>query len=92
MPDKPPRPLKLRADVTAADTEGATVLLDGRSGRYYQLNATGALVLRDLLAGAAPGEIAGRLAATRPVTTERARADVAALLDHLTRAGLVVPA
>ncbi|KNB54284.1 hypothetical protein AC230_05540 [Streptomyces caatingaensis] len=65
------------------------VLLDERRGRYWQLNGTGALVLRALLDGATPEEAAALLARTHPVSRDRAAADVAALLEHLTRAGLV---
>ncbi|MDJ1134490.1 lasso peptide biosynthesis PqqD family chaperone [Streptomyces iconiensis] len=65
------------------------VLLDERDGRYWQLNATGATVLQALLDGATPEQVTDRLAAARPVAPERAAADVAALIDQLTHAGLV---
>jgi hypothetical protein len=82
---------RLRADVTACPTEGGMVLLDERSGRYWQLNGTGALVVQELLAGATPDQVADRLAATRPVPRERAAADVAALVQQLSQANLVTP-
>lgn len=81
--------IRLRTDVACCPTEGGMVLLDERDGRYWQLNATGATVLQALLDGAAPEQVAERLAAARPVTPGRAAADVAALLEQLTRAGLV---
>ncbi|MEV5884858.1 lasso peptide biosynthesis PqqD family chaperone [Streptomyces sp. NPDC052020] len=65
------------------------VLLDERTGRYWQLNSTGAIILTALLDGAHPDRIAERLAATRPVTYDRARADVTALLAHLEQHRLV---
>jgi UDP-N-acetylmuramyl pentapeptide synthase len=65
------------------------VLLDERTGRYWQLNATGAAVVAALINGATPEQVTDRLAATRPVSRQRAAADVAALLDQLTRANLV---
>jgi hypothetical protein len=80
---------RLRSDVTACATDEGMVLLDERAGRYWQLNTTGALIVKALLDGATPEQIAGRLAASRPVTAERAAADVTTLLDHLTRARLV---
>jgi hypothetical protein len=64
------------------------VLLDERTGRYWQLNSTGAEILRAVLDGTARGEVAARLAATRDVTAERAAADIAELLDRLAAAGL----
>ncbi|WTW32198.1 lasso peptide biosynthesis PqqD family chaperone [Streptomyces purpurascens] len=63
----------LRPDVTACATGDGMVLLDERTGRYWQLNSTGALAVTALLDGAAPGQVADRLAATRPVPRERAR-------------------
>ena len=81
--------LQLRADVSTADTDDGVVLLDERAGRYWQLNPTGALVLRLLLDGTAPHEVAQTLADRHPVSTEQAAADVAALLERLHTAGLV---
>ncbi|MFI9580581.1 lasso peptide biosynthesis PqqD family chaperone [Streptomyces sp. NPDC052236] len=80
---------RLRADVTACPTEDGMVLLDERNGRYWQLNATGALAVQALLDGATPEHVADQLTRTRPVSRERAAADVAALVDQLTRANLV---
>lgn len=81
--------LQLRADVSTADTEEGTVLLDERSGRYWQLNPTGALVLRLLLDDLAPYEISQNLAEHHPVSIHQALADITALLQHLRTAGLV---
>lgn len=80
---------RLRTDVSTADTDDGMVLLDERAGRYWQLNATGVLVLRMLLDGAASHQIAQILADRHAVSTERAAADVAALLERLRTAGLV---
>jgi hypothetical protein len=80
---------RLRADVSACPTDDGMVLLDERTGRYWQLNNTGAAVLHALLDGATPEQITDRLAAARPVTRQRAAADVTALLVALTRAKLV---
>ncbi|MFH8562059.1 lasso peptide biosynthesis PqqD family chaperone [Streptomyces sp. NPDC017988] len=79
----------LRADVTCCDTDDGLVLLDGRRGRYWQLNTTGATILRALLDGATPQNIARQLAQKRPVALEQATGDVAALIDQLTRAHLL---
>lgn len=81
--------LRLRADVSTADTDDGLVLLDERAGRYWQLNLTGAFVLRTLLDGGTPQEAAKLLADRHAVTTERAAADVATLLERLHAAGLV---
>lgn len=68
------------------------VLLDERAGRYWQLNRSGALVVQTLLDGDTPGHAARRLAATGPVSHERATADVTALLAHLAKERLVTDA
>ncbi|MBC3844429.1 PqqD family protein [Streptacidiphilus sp. 4-A2] len=48
----------LRPHVTATPSGRGMILLDTRSGKYWQLNDTGALVLRNLLRGATPAETA----------------------------------
>jgi hypothetical protein len=81
--------LRLRADVSIADTDNGMVLLDERVGRYWQLNLTGALVFRLLLDGATPHQVTQTLADHYPVSTEQAAADIAVLLARLRTAGLV---
>ncbi|MGY0459573.1 lasso peptide biosynthesis PqqD family chaperone [Kitasatospora sp. cg17-2] len=82
---------RLRADVTRTTTDTGTVLLDERTGRYFQLNATGATVLDALLNGATPDEITDALAAAQPVSRENAAEDVTHLIAQLSRTGLVTP-
>ena len=76
-------PLRLHPDVRAADTDDGTVLLQLRTGRYWQLNNTGGYVLRELLAGDLPGEVASGLAARYHIEAELAQRDVAALIEQL---------
>ncbi|MFJ6777306.1 lasso peptide biosynthesis PqqD family chaperone [Kitasatospora sp. NPDC091257] len=80
---------ELRPDVTLTPTDDGAVLLDERSGRYYQLNRTGLFTLRSLLDGRSTDEIATDLAGRHPVTAERARSDVERLHRNLRTAGLV---
>jgi hypothetical protein len=82
--------VQLRADVSTADTDDGVVLLDERAGRYWQLNPTGALVLRLLLDGAAPYQVVQALTDRHPVSTEQAAADIGALLERLRAAELVI--
>jgi hypothetical protein len=81
--------LHLHPDMSAADTDDGVVLLDERAGRYWQLNPTGALVLRLLLDGAAPHQVAQTLADRHRVSTQQTAADVTAFLERLRTAGLV---
>ncbi|MBL1081079.1 lasso peptide biosynthesis PqqD family chaperone [Streptomyces actinomycinicus] len=83
--------LTLRPDVTATATGDSLVLLDQRSGRYWQLNATGALVLCALLNGSTPEQVGQDLSHHYPVSAEQATVDVTALVQQLSTAHLVTP-
>lgn len=83
--------LTLAPDVRSARTPGGMVLLHTRTGRYWQLNRTGALVLDHLLTGGTRASAAAALRARHPTAADRAAADVAALLESLTTAELVTP-
>lgn len=82
-------PLQLRADISTAQTDDGLVLLDERAGRYWQLNRTGAHVLRLLLDGTTPHQAAQTLTDRHAVSSEQASADVSALLKRLHDAGLL---
>lgn len=84
-------PLTLRRDVTATRVGDGLVLLDQRSGRYWQLNATGTVVLRALLDGSTLPEAAHELSRRSAVGIEQALADATGLLGHLHSARLVTP-
>jgi hypothetical protein len=81
--------VSLARDVTLTSVEAGAVILDGRRGRYWQVNGSGAVVLQALLDGDTPAAIAARLSATAPVTREQVMADVSALVDALAAANLV---
>ncbi|SMD24693.1 lasso peptide biosynthesis PqqD family chaperone [Kibdelosporangium aridum] len=81
--------LELREDVSLTDTDYGTVLLDERSGEYWMLNPTAALVLRTLLAGGTSEDAANQLATEFDVDPRNAIQDVDVLLDELGTAGLV---
>ncbi|MFF4898481.1 lasso peptide biosynthesis PqqD family chaperone [Streptomyces sp. NPDC001068] len=82
--------LHLHPDVVTTETDDGAVLLNLKTGRYFQLNATGSGVLRQLLDGCAPDDIATALADRHKIPSERAENDVRAILDQLSAAGLVV--
>jgi hypothetical protein len=75
--------------VSATEADDGVVLLDERAGTYWQLNDSGAQVLRTLLSGGGAREAAEALCADYPVAAERAAADVRALVERLIAAGLV---
>ncbi|MEU5213368.1 lasso peptide biosynthesis PqqD family chaperone [Streptomyces sp. NPDC020742] len=82
--------MRLHPDVVSTDTDDGTVLLNERTGRYWQLNGTGAEVLRRILDGAAPDLIAAEIAARHRIDASRAERDIAAVLDQLKTANLVI--
>lgn len=82
--------IRLRPDVSLAETADGTVLLDQAKGRYWQLNATGARILRRLLDGHSPEEIAQAIAAGCGITVDHALRDVTTVTKQLDRAGLAV--
>lgn len=83
--------LRFRLDVSVTSTAAGIVLLDERSGRYWQLNRSGSVTLRTLLEGGTPSQAAQRLSSSYGITPERAAADISALLDALRHARLVIP-
>jgi PqqD family protein of HPr-rel-A system len=83
--------LRLRSGVSTADTAYGTVLLDERSGDYWQLNPTAASIVRRLTGGDSAAQAAAALAEEFDVDPARALDDVAALLEELRAARLVRP-
>jgi len=81
--------LKLREGVSTADTDYGIALLDEDSGEYWNLNPTGALVLRTLLEGGTSTEAVQALVERYDVDTDSASRDVQDLLGELCSAGLV---
>ncbi|MGH3569414.1 MAG: lasso peptide biosynthesis PqqD family chaperone [Pseudonocardia sp.] len=82
--------LRLHYDVSTATTVDGIVLLNERSGRYWQLNQSGSATLRSLLNGDSPATAAQNLAATYDISLARAAADVDALVAALRTAALVI--
>jgi Coenzyme PQQ synthesis protein D (PqqD) len=75
--------------VSVSETDDGMVLLDEKTGRYWQLNGTGGTVLRLLLDGRTRDEVVTELSSAYPGAGERISADVTALLDGLRDARVV---
>ncbi|MEU6631690.1 lasso peptide biosynthesis PqqD family chaperone [Streptomyces parvus] len=82
--------LVLRPHVTTIPTADGMILLDQRSGRYWQINLTAAFVARVLLSGATTEEATAQLAAQHPTAADRAAQDVAAFIRQMHDARLAV--
>jgi len=80
----------LRAGVSTAETDAGLTVLDEDSGEYFNLNPTGALVLRVLLDGGTADGAVERLMAAYDVDRDTAGADVRDLLSAFEQARLVV--
>lgn len=83
--------LRIRAGVSATDTDYGAVLLDERSGDYWQLNPTAAAVVGLLANGRSPEQAAAALAEEFGVDEAQALEDVTSLVEQLRSAGLVAP-
>lgn len=81
--------MKLREGVSVAETDDGIALLDENSGQYWNLNPTGALVLRTLLIGGTAAHAARELTAQYAVEADSAKHDVAELVGDLHSAGLL---
>ncbi|GAA1348392.1 lasso peptide biosynthesis PqqD family chaperone [Saccharothrix algeriensis] len=79
----------LARHVSATDTDSGMVLLDQRSGRYWQLNGTAAAVVRGLVDGKRPEDVVRALSQAHPQHAERVASDVSAFLGSLREAKLV---
>ncbi|MBT2384090.1 lasso peptide biosynthesis PqqD family chaperone [Streptomyces sp. ISL-11] len=81
--------LRFGTDVSTAQTDYGTVLLDQRSGQYWELNPTGTLVVRTLLEGGEEQDAVDAVVTEFAVDRAQASEDVAALIEQLREAGLV---
>jgi hypothetical protein len=80
----------LAPHVTTTETEHGVVLLDERTGRYWQMNGTGTLVLRSLIEGKTVESVVADLRDRHFVADEQIGRDVEALLDALATAKLTL--
>ncbi|MGA4845306.1 lasso peptide biosynthesis PqqD family chaperone [Streptomyces sp. G5(2025)] len=81
--------LRFGTDVSTAETQYGTVLLDQRTGDYWELNPTGALVVRTLMEDGDEAAAVTALVAQFAIDPDRAQQDVTALVRDLRNAGLV---
>lgn len=75
--------LTLHSNISTVDTDDGRVLLDERTGRYFQLNSSGALILDALATGTDAQQAAHLLTQRYSVAYDRAITDVTALINHL---------
>lgn len=78
---------RLHPTVVATATDNGMVLLDQTTGRYYELNTTGATIIHSLTEGTDPVQ---DLVAQTSVSQEQAIRDAAAFLGELRSRGLTV--
>jgi hypothetical protein len=81
---------RLRDNVSLTDTEDGGVLLDGRSGHYWQLNSTGYLIVSALVDGDTLDDVAVTVAEKYRISRDQATTDVTSLVRDLTGARLAV--
>lgn len=81
-------PLRFGADITTAETDYGTVLLDERTGSYWELNPTATLVVRTLLDGGEEADAAAALVREFDIDRAQALRDVETLVGQLRGAEL----
>ncbi|MGW2638417.1 lasso peptide biosynthesis PqqD family chaperone [Streptomyces sp. NPDC001348] len=81
-------PLRFGDNVSTAETDYGTVLLDERAGSYWELNPTATLVVRTLLDGGETADAAAALVREFDIDQAQARRDVETLVRELRASGL----
>ncbi|MEU0008059.1 lasso peptide biosynthesis PqqD family chaperone [Streptomyces sp. NPDC006314] len=81
--------LELRGGIMMAETEYGVALLDEKSGEYWTLNPSAAVVLETMLAGRGPEEAVHALTERYDVSGSLAQQDVDRILTELRSAGLI---
>ncbi|MEU1465055.1 lasso peptide biosynthesis PqqD family chaperone [Streptomyces sp. NPDC005727] len=81
--------LELRGGILMAETEYGLALLDEKSGEYWTLNPTAAVVLETMLAGRDAEDAVHALTERYDVSDSLAQQDVDRILTELRSAGLV---
>lgn len=81
--------LELRGGILMAETEYGAALLDEKSGEYWTLNPTAAVVLETMLAGRGTDDAVHALTERYDVSDSLAQEDVDRILTELRSAGLV---
>ncbi|OLZ71620.1 hypothetical protein AV521_11925 [Streptomyces sp. IMTB 2501] len=81
-------PLRFGDNVSTAQTDYGTVLLDERGGAYWELNPTATLVVRTLLDGGEESDAAAALVREFDIDEAQALRDVEALVEQLRDSGL----
>jgi hypothetical protein len=84
---------RINDELTAAKVfDDEAIVINVVTGRYYDLEGTGALAWTMLSAGASAVEVGEAMAAAFDVDAAAARRDVDALVDQLLAEELIVPA
>lgn len=81
-------PLRFGDNVSTAETDYGTVLLDERAGAYWELNPTATLVVRTLLDGGEESDAAAALVREFDIDQAQAQQDVETLVRQLRSSGL----
>ncbi|SDD36247.1 lasso peptide biosynthesis PqqD family chaperone [Actinokineospora iranica] len=81
--------VSLRAEVSMATSALGAVLLDERTGKYWQLNRSGKQVLETLLAGGTLPDVVAAVTSVYRADPDTVAADAEDLVAHLLSSGLI---
>lgn len=85
-----PRRIRLEKSASVAELDGEAVILHLATGEYFQVNGTGAFLLRLLAEGTTVPNLEEAVVARYGIDRSRAAVDVVAWVDMLSNRGLVV--
>ncbi|MDL9949028.1 lasso peptide biosynthesis PqqD family chaperone [Gordonia sp. ABSL11-1] len=77
-------------DISSTETEYGTVLLDKKSGKYWNLNPTGTLIWQSILGSGDLNDAVNALVDTYDVDRTTASRDAQSVIDGLVDAGIIV--
>jgi uncharacterized lipoprotein YmbA len=82
--------LRVNTDIVPTQTQDGGVLLNRKSGRYYQLNEGAFAVFEEVQAGRDVDEHISALQQTHPQHNDRVAKDVRAIVQNFIDAGIVI--
>ncbi|MFF0491117.1 PqqD family peptide modification chaperone [Nocardia sp. NPDC004068] len=81
--------MRIPDHINIAETNTGLVLLHGQTGTYWEINQTGRMLIEAIRRSGQLDELPGRIAAEFDVDSERAEADLHAVLTQLVAEGLI---
>jgi hypothetical protein len=82
--------MRIAKHISIAETNNGLVLLDGRTGSYWEMNQTGRIVIDAIRQEEPVNDLPKKISAQFDVDTDRAEDDIRSVLAQLITEGLIV--